>query len=138
MSDSFLEAFAQVHRAGQRSFNEGDYETAFAGLAPDIEWDVLPNALETGQMRGREAVIRYFREVREALDWSVEAQEFIEAGGGQVIVRQRGTGTGRTTRITGDSFEFFQLWKLGDDGLVAQVCEFERREDALAAVGLSE
>jgi ketosteroid isomerase-like protein len=138
MSDSFLDAFAKAHRAGQKSFNEGDFETAFAGLASDVEWDMLPTLLETGLVRGRESVIRYFRGVTEALEWSVEAQEFINIGGGRVIVHQRGTATGRTTRITDDALEFFQLWELGDDGLVVQIREFERREDALEAAGLSE
>jgi hypothetical protein len=38
---------------------------------------VLPDA---AMLHGRDAVIGYFRGVREGIDWSVEAQEFIDAG----------------------------------------------------------
>jgi hypothetical protein len=137
MSHAFVESFAKAHRAGQRAFNEGDFETAFAGLAPDVEWHALPRVPETGMVKGREAVVRYFHGIREGIDWQVEAQEFIEAGYGSVLVRQRGTAIGRTTGIT-DNLEWFQLWDVGSDGLTARVREFERREDALKAAGLSE
>jgi hypothetical protein len=137
MSDTFVEAFAKAHREGQRAFNEGDFETAFVGLAPDVEWHALPRVPETGVVKGREAVVRYFHGIREGIDWQVEAQEFIKAGYGSVLVHQRGTASGRTTGIT-DNLDWFQLWDVGSDGLTTRVREFERREEALEAAGLSE
>ncbi len=132
---SFVEAFAARHRAAQEAFNEADFETAFAGLAPDVEWHVLQSALETGVIKGRDAVVRYFAGVRDGFDWSVEAQDYTDAGEGRVIIHQRGTGAGRTTKIS-DSFDFWQIWEVREDGLVAHVREFEQREDAFRAVGL--
>ena len=137
MSHAFVEAFAKAHRAGQRAFNEGDFETAFAGLAPDVEWHALPRLPETGVVKSREAVVQYFHGIREGIDWQVEAREVIEAGDGSVLIRQRGTAIGLTTGIT-DNLEWFQLWDVGSDGLTTRVREFERREDALEAAGLSE
>ena len=102
-----IEAFARAHRAGQDQFNEGDFERAFAGLAPDVEWHLL-------------------------LSWAVEAQDFIDAGHGRVIVHQRGTGAGRTTNIS-DTRDFFQVWELREDGLVARIHEYETQDEALAA-----
>ena len=137
MSQSFIEDFAKTHRDVLKAFNQGDFETAFAGLAPDVQWHVLPSVLETGVLDGRDAVIRYFSGVIEAGSWHVESLEFIDAGGGSVVVHQRGTGTGRTTGIV-VTLDFFQIWDVGNDGLVVRVREYERREDALKAAGLSD
>jgi ketosteroid isomerase-like protein len=137
MSQAFLDAFSHAHREGQRAFNEGEFERAFAGLATDVEWHMHPSLLESGVVRGREAVIRYFRGVREGIDWRVDAQEFIEVGHLQVVVHQRGRAAGRTTGISGDR-DFFQLWELGSDGQVVRVREFETFEEASEAAQLSE
>ena len=88
-------------------------------------------------VKSREAVVQYFHGIREGIDWQVEAREVIEAGDGSVLIRQRGTAIGLTTGIT-DNLEWFQLWDVGSDGLTTRVREFERREDALEAAGLSE
>lgn len=127
-----IEAFARAHRAGQRAFNEGDFERAFATLAEDVEWHVLPRAFETGVLHGRDEVVRYFRSVLDGMMWSVEAQEFIDAGRGRVVIHQRGAAIGRTTGIA-DTLDFFQLWELGSDSQIARIREYETREEALAA-----
>ena len=88
-------------------------------------------------VKSREAVVQYFHGIREGIDWQVEAREVIEAGDGSVLIRQRGTAIGLPTGIT-DNLEWFQLWDVGSDGLTTRVREFERREDALEAAGLSE
>jgi SnoaL-like domain len=90
MSQEFVEAFAEAMRAAQRAFNEGDFETAFAGLSPDIEWHSGPWVLDGGLLRGREAVVRLFVSVQDAGDWEVDALEFIDGGEGRVVVHQRG------------------------------------------------
>ena len=137
MSDSFLDAFARSHREAQKPFNEGDFEKAFATLAPDVEWHLLPGLPETGVLRGRDAVIRYFGETRDALDWQVHAQDFRLAGPGRVFVQQRGSAVGRTSKIAGAG-DFFQIWEIDTRGLVVRVLEFNDREAALEAAGLSE
>jgi ketosteroid isomerase-like protein len=138
MSSPFLEAFSAAHRAAQEAFNEGDFDRAFLGLAPEVTWEMRPSQLESGTIRGREAVIRYFQGVRDGIEWEVEAQEFIPAGEGRIIVRQRGKATGRTTRISAGGFEFFQLWEVGPDGQVVRVREFDQLQGAVESAGLSE
>lgn len=137
MSQSFLDAFAQSHREAQKPFNEGDFEKAFATLAPDVEWHLLPGLPETGVLRGRDAVIRFFAETRDALKWEVHAREFRLAGPGRVLVHQRGRAVGRTTKIAGTR-EFFQVWEIDATGLAVRVLEFNDREAALEAAGLRE
>ena len=137
MSRENVEAFARTRRESLKAFNRGDFETAFADLAPDVEWRLLPSLLDTGVLKGRDAVIRYFSSVTEAGTWEVETVEVIDAGERRVVVHQRGTGTGRTTGIT-QTLTFFQIWEMRGDGLIQRVREYERRGDALEAVGLSE
>jgi ketosteroid isomerase-like protein len=135
VSEGFVEAFTRAHRAGQKAFNSGDFEKAFAGLAPEVEWELLPFLPEAGGViRGREAVARYFAGVRDVFNWHVEAQEFIEIGPGRVLVRQRGTGSGRLSGILAGN-DFFQLWQLNEQGAVTRVTEYESRERASEALG---
>ena len=137
MSQSFLEAFARSHREAQKPFNEGDFEKAFATLAPDVEWHLLPGLPETGVLRGRDAVIRFFAETRDALDWQVHAQDFRLAGPGRVFVHQRGRSVGRASKIAGTG-DFFQIWEIDTTGRAVRVLEFNDREAALEAAGLQE
>lgn len=135
MSQEYLEAFAASRREAQEAFNRGEFKTAFAGLAPDVEWRLLPSLPDTGVLNGRDAVIRYFSGVADVGAWKVEALEFIDAGEGRVLIHQRGTGTGTASGIT-QSLDFFQIWEVSQDGLVRSVQEYERRADALDAAGL--
>jgi ketosteroid isomerase-like protein len=137
MSEESVEAFATARREAQKAFNEGDFQTAFADLAPDVEWRLLPSLPDTGVLRGRDAVVDYFSRVRDAGDWRVEAVEFIDAGDGRVVIHQHGTGTGRASGIV-LTLDFFQIWERDSDGLVVRVHEYERREAALEAAGLTE
>jgi len=127
-----IQAFERAHRAGQRAFNEGDFQHAFAGLAPDVQWHLLPSLFETGVLHGRAEAVRYFSSVLDGMAWKVEAIEFVDAGRGRVVVHQRGVATGRTTNIS-DTVDFFQVWELRDDGLVARIREYETQDEALAA-----
>jgi SnoaL-like domain len=131
--DELLEAL----RAAQRAFNAGDFETAFAGVAPDVEWHSGSWVIDGGVFRGKDALIRFFTRGQDAGDWRVEAQETIDAGEGRYVVRRRGESAGRVSKIT-DTMEFFQVYELAPDGLVARVREFESREDAFRAAGLEE
>lgn len=137
MSQAFLDFFRTAYEAGQEAFNRGDYETAFGMLAPDVEYHPLPRLLESGVKRGPEETQAFFESAREANDWRPEAQEFIDAGNTKAIIRLRGTTVGRTTRIA-NTIEFYELVEVGPDGLVRRMRDFEHREDALEASGLSE
>jgi ketosteroid isomerase-like protein len=140
MSETAVERFARVRGESLDAFNRGDFEKAFADLAPDVEWHLLPWLLETGTLRGRDAVISYFSGILDGVNWHVESLEFIDAGGGRIVIHQRGRAAGKSTRIATEQgiIDFFQVWELRDDGRVASVREFDAREEALEAAGLSE
>ena len=135
MSSDIEQAVIAAFRAGADAMNRGDYEAAFAGLAPDVEWEVGAWIIDGGGtvLHGREQVITYFSAVRDAGQWRVEPRDVEELAPGQVLLRHLGRYVGRTTGITGQ-MEFFQVADLGEAG-VRRIREFETRDEALAAVG---
>jgi ketosteroid isomerase-like protein len=137
MSQENVDALAEGVRTGQQAFNDGDFEAAFAGLAPGVEWHVGAWIVDAAVLRGREAVVAYFRSALDAGDWKVEALDILDAGAGLFVIHQRGRSVGRTTRIQGTK-DFFQVWETGRDGLIVRVREYESRGEALKAVGLEE
>jgi hypothetical protein len=132
MSQANVEAFASAMRSAQRAFNLGDFEAAFVGLAPGVQWESGPWVFDAETLKGREEVVRHFVGLRDAVDWQVEAVEFADVGDGCVVVHQSGRMRGRKTNIEG-TLSFFQLWETGPDGRVIRVREFEAREEAVAA-----
>jgi len=113
-----------------------DWDTAFALLAADIEWDastagMWPDAEVT---RGVEAVGAFFRRFLGTWEeYEVEFQEFIDAGDEVVvIVQDRGRGKGSGAEV---ERSFAQLWTVRD-GKAARFRAYPDREDALRAAGL--
>ncbi len=134
-SQESIESFASAGRKAQDAFNRGDFESAFGGLSPDVEWRLLPSLPDACVLSGRDAVIRYFSSMMDAGTWQVETLEFVVAGQGRFVLHQRGTGTGRSTGIV-QTLDFFQVWEVDGNGLVLRIHEYERRQDAFEAAGL--
>lgn len=135
MTPSFAETFAAVNPRVIEAFNRGDFETALAGLAPDVEWHLLPDLPESGVLTSRAAAIRFFRSLLDSISWQVETLEIIDAGERCVIVHQRGHQVGRSTGIA-SSGDFFQVYEQREDGRIGRIREFADRESALAAAGI--
>jgi ketosteroid isomerase-like protein len=137
MSQENAEPLRETMSAAQRAFNSGDFERAFAALAPDVEWHFGPWLFDAQVLRGRAEVIAFYSRLREAGAWQVEAVEIVDAGQGRFMTRQRGRFEGRTSKLTAEQ-ESFLVWELGAGGLVERVREYETRAEALKAVGLEE
>jgi ketosteroid isomerase-like protein len=131
MSRGFVHAFVVALREGNRAFKGGDFETAFAALAPDVEWHT--RAFDAPVLHGRDSVIQFYRELRESGEWVVEVRDCVDAGSGRVIVHQTGHWCGRTSKIE-HVRDSFQLWEVNADGLVARVLEWDSRKQALDAL----
>ena len=144
-----VERFATAHRESQRAFNEGDFETAFAALAPDVNYRPLSWGFDASRLTGRDAVVRYFSDATRTTGLRIESQEFVTAGEGRVLVRLRRGIAKRASTIpearhraqvsvgAAATITFFQLWEIGNDGLVVRVDEYMRRKDAVEAAGLA-
>ena len=137
MSQERAEALAKVHRETLKAFSAGDLDTAFAAIAPDVEWRLLPSLPDSRLLRGKDEVVRYFLGLKDFLTWRVESKEFTDAGNGRFFAHLQGTAVGRITDLT-FTLDFFHVQERGADGLIARVDEYESREQALEAVGLSE
>jgi ketosteroid isomerase-like protein len=120
-----------------RLFEEGDRDAWRDYFAPDVVWDTsASNMPSPGVFHGHEGIERFFR------DWlgtwknlEVATREYLDAGDSVVVVfRQRGTGRESGVRIEQDFFGVYDL----RGSKVVRYRQYESREEALEAAGLSE
>jgi ketosteroid isomerase-like protein len=101
---------------------------------PDIDWRAVEGAPDdSGVMRGRERVRKYFEELLEAFDDLVaEPLEFTEVGD-HVLVDVRLTGRSRGGGVPTELR--FSVTCLVKDGKLASGREYLSHDDAVAAAG---
>jgi hypothetical protein len=128
-----VQMLRQRMSAAQQAFNGGDFETAFAALAPDVEWHFGAWLPEAQVLTSRQEVVAFYSGLLDSAgDWQVEVLAITDASEGRFVVHQRGRFKGRSTKITGERESFF-VWERGADGLVTRVREYETRAEALEA-----
>jgi ketosteroid isomerase-like protein len=136
-----LKAFRDAFEEANRAWNAGDVKRAYAVLPDELEYRLSPTWPEARVLRSRDEVVAFFEDFQETFpDARTTAHEFIEAGGGSVIVGFRVTGSGRTSGV-GTEMEIWQVWRVQelDDGLTTtSVTEFNDRQEALEEVGAKE
>jgi ketosteroid isomerase-like protein len=120
-------------RAGFDAYNRGDLDALTETYDPDVEFVTLL----LGNHRGRDAIRVIYEENREALaGYRLDPVEVFEAGEDQVVAVARLGGAGQSSQISlPDRMAFvFTI----NDGLLVRQESFRSKEEALAAVGLSE
>ena len=122
---------AQAFESFGRAFNEGDFETAFEGVDPDVEWSFGDWVFDGGVLRGRDAVIDFYRRLRDAGEWRITAKEIESLTPETVLVHMHGLAIGRSSGIRTERLSFVIL-DFGPHG-VRRVREYATREEALAA-----
>ena len=131
-----LDAFRRAYMVANEAFNRHDFESAFFGFHPELEWHTIAEVPGPNLIRGRGEVIEAFRGLLEEFpDWRVEPQEFIEAESA-ILVRNIGTATGRTSGVPIRQV-FTQVWTFRE-GRPVGVHEYAKHREALEAVGLRE
>lgn len=104
-----LDLFKRAYLASNEAFNRQDFESAFHGFHPELEWHTVADVPGPRVMRGRDAAVAAFRGLLEEFpDWRVEPQEFLEAGEA-ILVRNVGMGTGRESGVP-ITQPFTQVW----------------------------
>jgi ketosteroid isomerase-like protein len=140
LESELLRAFREAFERGNRAWNAGDVQTAYATLPDRLEYRLAPTWPEARVLRSRDEVIEFFESLQETFpDARTESHEYLEGDEGIVVAGFRITGTGRTSGVEAE-MEIWQVWEIRDqEGLtVTSVREFTDRPDALKAAGLSE
>jgi ketosteroid isomerase-like protein len=123
-------------RAALAAFRRGETDIEF--LAADFELCQASSIVDTaGLFHGRDALGASLRELRESFDGlSFEADKFIEAPGGEVVVLVHARGRGRGSGVDVDN-HIAWVWTFRGDKAVRLVV-YEDQAEALEAVGLRE
>jgi ketosteroid isomerase-like protein len=101
--------------------------------ANDITWQTMRT-----RWRGRDAGRAYLQELLDMFDdFTTEVVDVRDAGGERVVVSLRYRGRSKLTGLPVPA-EHFSVVTSIRDGQIVDAVEFESREEALAAVGLSE
>jgi ketosteroid isomerase-like protein len=119
-------------------FHEGDVESAFALVHPDVQFRDLQSAPDVPQaVRGRDAVGQVFSHWASAYDdFGADALDFVDAGSWVVMdVQWRGTGKSSGLRVDTRQADACRI----EDGRVVEwVIGYPDLPTALKAVGLEE
>ena len=127
----------EIVRRGYEAFASGRID--FGSLDPEIEWHgprEFPDLAEP--LSGHEAVARYWAKLNEVFnDYRMVAEEFIDAGGDQVLVLSREGGQGKGSGIEVQTNLTAHVWTLRN-GKAIRMQSYWERADGFKAVGLSE
>jgi ketosteroid isomerase-like protein len=126
----------EIVRRGYESFAR-DGAPDFEFLDPEIEWRGPREFPDLAQPHfGHEGVARYIAKVNEAFDdYQMAPEEFIDAGGNQVLVFSREGGRGKGSGAKVVTNPTAHLWTLRD-GKAIRMQSYWERSDALEAAGL--
>jgi ketosteroid isomerase-like protein len=106
-------------------------------VAEDFEW-VLSEPLDGRSIwRGREGYVEFIRTWTDQFDdWSIRAEELIDAGDDKVVLLTHQTATGRESGVPVE----LKLWQVADlkDGLLIRITIYFRDPEALEAAELRE
>ena len=128
----------EIARRIYEGMSQGDFESVWDLLDPDLVWETSPNLPDAGIYRGRERV-RAFMEEQWDIVWGGRPQVDIERTfdrGDDVLLFIRVRGRGSHTGIPLD-VRIAQLATLRD-GKLAGVKVFPDRDEALEATGFLE
>ena len=121
------------------SLNDGEVGQPSPLLDEKIEWigpREFPDLAEPHY--GHEGVRRYVEKVLEAIeDYRMVPEEFIDAGGDQVLVFSREGGRGRGSGAAVQTQPTGHLWTIRN-GKAVRMRSYWERSEALEAAGLSE
>ena len=127
----------QVVRAVNEAWERGGIDAAAEFWDPQIDWRSAEGALDdVGAIRGVEAMRAYVQDWLDDFDdVHFELEELIEAGE-QVVAVQRVTARARASGVATELR--YTVVNTIRDGKVVRSREYWTRDEALAAVGLSE
>jgi ketosteroid isomerase-like protein len=128
MSEENVEVVREVWDA----YSRGDYERIAGFHDPHI----VVTSLEDGALYGNNAVLANYERWNEAWEGAETTLEEVIGQGDRVFLTVRFQGRGRASGIEIDT-RLYEVYMLRD-GKVLRIDEYEHRDEALEASGLSE
>jgi ketosteroid isomerase-like protein len=125
-------------RAANDAFLAGDVAAALDALDPDVEWHATVGGIDEGRIyQGRDEVVQAFADYFEIWErMEMRADEYIDAGGGDVVVFHHEVAKGRRSGVVVESET--GTVNTVRNGKIVRVRGYMDRRLALQAAGLSE
>jgi len=124
---------AEVVRALYGDWSEGNFAASAAAFHPEV---LFKSAVDETPVRGLEAVATSIGDILSTVsEWTLHLEDLVEDGE-YVVVRERQNAVGRTSGLplTTTLHVAFKV----SDAQVTEALWFEKRDDALAAAGMSD
>jgi ketosteroid isomerase-like protein len=128
----------ELVRAATEAMQRGDAEGALAALDPEIEWHATVGGVDEGRVaRGHDEVVQGFLDYFEVWERiELRAEDFIDAGGEEVVVFFHEVAKGRKSGIVVETDT--GTINTVRDGKIVRVRSYMDRDEALRAAGLSD
>jgi ketosteroid isomerase-like protein len=128
----------EVVRRQFEAFEQGGLDAVAEFWHPDIDWRAVEGAADdVGIIRGKDRLRRYYEGWIEVFDQlHAEVGEVIYEAEERVAVVVHNSGRGRSSGVPTEG-RYYVVCKV-QDGLIVSGREYETREGALEAAGLSE
>jgi ketosteroid isomerase-like protein len=128
--------YVEIVKAGIDAYNRRDFDAWLTHFDPEVVWWAIADEPEPGPFHGYEAVMNMITRWLDLLpDVRFEAKEYIDAGEYVILpARICGHVAGSDADVVVDQVFVDRFL----DGKIVEVREYRTREEALAAVGLSE
>jgi hypothetical protein len=127
----------ELVRKGYAAWAEGDIETVFSLLHPDIALEEREETLDTpSTYHGRQGLIKMVERVNEGLEDVRYTPERLIDVGNRVLVEVRRTGRGSFSGVPVERRQF-HIWEIVD-GRAIRFRTYGDRREAFQAIGLSE
>jgi ketosteroid isomerase-like protein len=128
----------ELVRAATEAMERGDAEGALAALNPEIEWHATVGGVDEGRVaRGHDEVVQGFLDYFEVWERiELRAEDFIDAGGEEVVVFFHEVAKGRKSGIVVETDT--GTINTVRNGKIVRVRSYMDRDEALRAAGLSD
>ncbi len=128
----------ELVRAATEAMQRGDAEGALAALDTEIEWHATVGGVDEGRVaRGHDEVVQGFLDYFEVWERiELRAEDFIDAGGEEVVVFFHEVAKGRKSGIVVETDT--GTINTVRDGKIVRVRSYMDRDEALRAAGLSD
>jgi ketosteroid isomerase-like protein len=126
----------ETDRQAGAAFDRRDFDAWLAHFDPEVVWYAVADEPEPGPFRGHQGIMELVARWLDLLpDLRQEVEEYIDAGEYVIVpARVRGHTVGSDADVIVDEV-FVNKYR---NGKIVEVREYRTREEAFAAVGLSE